>query len=159
MVGVLVGGHLIFGEGMYGLLDNPYALLIILFLPPVVAIIHETIHVLAQPSFGFTERTVVGFWPKILSPYVVYRGVLSRSRMLVILLAPFLFLSFIPLLVAPVFGEAMGVGVLAAIFNAASSVADLAGAFVLARKVPAGAHVASHSGVGWWRHVSTTLPS
>src|SRR5512135_3761820 len=52
-------------------------LVLVLFAP-----LHEAIHLLGQPGWGFTERSVVVLWPAKLRFGVYYAGILTRRRWL-----------------------------------------------------------------------------
>lgn len=66
--------------------------ILILFIPA-----HETVHALCCPGWGLSPNTVVGLWLKKGFLYVFHDGPMSRNRFMFVLLAPYLFLSLLPL--------------------------------------------------------------
>lgn len=66
--------------------------ILILFIPT-----HEIVHVLCCPGWGLSANTVVGLWLPKGFLYVFYDGPMSRNRFMFVLLAPYLFLSLLPL--------------------------------------------------------------
>jgi hypothetical protein len=66
--------------------------ILILFIPA-----HEMVHALCCPGWGLSTNTVVGLWLQKGFLYVFYDGAMSRNRFMFVLLAPYLFLSLLPL--------------------------------------------------------------
>jgi len=66
--------------------------LLILFIPA-----HEMIHALCCPKWGLSTDTVVGIWLPKGFFYVYHDGPMSRNRFMFVLVAPYLFLSLLPL--------------------------------------------------------------
>ena len=58
--------------------------------------IHELVHAISTPSWGLSDKTVVGFWPRRLLPYTIYTDALNRSRIIWFLVMPFLTLTVLP---------------------------------------------------------------
>ena len=65
---------------------------------------HELIHAIGFEG-GFTSKHVVfGFYPKVLSFYAHYGGVIPRSRYLVVASLPFVVITLLPLIIVAAFG-------------------------------------------------------
>ena len=58
--------------------------------------IHEFVHAISTPSWGMSDKTVVGFWPRKLLPYAIYTDALNRSRIIWFIVMPFLILTVLP---------------------------------------------------------------
>jgi hypothetical protein len=66
--------------------------ILILFLPA-----HEVIHALCCPGWGLSSKTVLGLWLPKGFLYVHHDAPMARNRFMFVLLAPYLFLSLLPL--------------------------------------------------------------
>lgn len=130
---------------------NPATMLVSLGALVALVVIHELAHVLALPRLGLTSRTVVGFWPSKLTPYVSYEGELARNRAIAAGLSPFVFLSLFPLLAGVLFAWIPAWLVALSTINALASSADLIGAALLAFQLPRRAVVRSKGLQTWWR--------
>jgi len=64
---------------------------------------HELVHALCCPGWGLSADTVVGIWLPKGFLYVYYDGPMSRNRFLFVLIAPYLFLSILPLALIAIF--------------------------------------------------------
>jgi len=102
---------------------------------------HELIHVLASPSFGLTDRSVIGLWPAGGVAYSHYDGERSRERWILMLLMPFLVLSVLPFAVAALSGWNSPFLAALSLVNVVGSYVDLYNAGYVFWKVPAGAFV------------------
>ncbi len=86
--------------------DNPWPMVTmwlfllspLLFLAGLI-LVHELIHALACPQFGFTQKTVFGVWPSRILAYAAHLGPMSHRRGILVATAPFLVLSVGPMLV------------------------------------------------------------
>jgi hypothetical protein len=67
-------------------------LLTLLFYIPL----HELMHLVWHPRSGFSDQSVLVLWPSKLRFGVYYEGCMSRSRWLLMRMAPFVVLSLIP---------------------------------------------------------------
>lgn len=113
--------------------------------------LHELVHALAHPDRGLSRRTVFGFWPGQLLAYVHYDGVLTRRRLLVLLLLPLLVITIAPLLAGIVFGCVDGWIVLLSVLNAFGSCMDVLSAVLVLFQVPPGAEVRNWGWRTYWR--------
>jgi hypothetical protein len=103
---------------------------------------HEAIHFLALPK-SMEERGLGVFAG---GAFVSIRGMMTRNRALVVLLAPLAILSGGPLIWNAVIGPVDDRIVFASIWNGAGSIFDLLASYSLFRQVPAAA--ALHFGTG-----------
>jgi len=116
---------------------------------PAYFLLHEFIHALAAPGFGFSDRSVIGVWPAGGVAYSYYDGEMSRERLLAVLLAPFFFLTILPLAAGAIFGLNPPILAVLSVLNAIGSYVDIynSGHFFL--RLPAGARVRL-AGDGIW---------
>jgi len=84
----------LFGRDMFniGALDMTMVYWGVALLVPI----HELIHAVSTPSFGMSDKTVVGFWYQRLLPYAVHTDALTRTRIMWLLAMPFLVLTILP---------------------------------------------------------------
>jgi len=119
--------------------------------------LHELFHLLGQPEWGMSSRSVLAIWPAKLRFGVYYEGCMSRRRWLAMRLAPFIMLSVLPacivalLLIRPWTAE-VEVGLqMMMVVNALGSGGDILAAAVVLRQVPATAQMCFESGKAYWR--------
>lgn len=137
-------------SGAQGIVTPAVAVLIALGCG-VLIVAHEAIHMLALPQLGLTRETVVGFWPKTLTPYVSYEAETTRARQIAVGLAPFLVLSIAPLLAGLVLGLAPLWIVVMSLLNGLGASADLVGVALVAWQVPPRGRVRNKGLATWWR--------
>jgi len=119
--------------------------------------LHEGIHLLGQPQWGMSQRSVVSIWPAKLRFGVYYEGCMPRRRWLQMRLAPLAVLSVLPALVVALLelgGGAADVQVglqVMMVVNALGSGADVVAAILVLRQVPAKADMCFQSGRAYWR--------
>ncbi len=65
--------------------------------------VHEFLHLIWQPHFGLSAQSVLVVWPSRLRFGIYYDGCMSRTRWLVMRLAPLVVLSLIPAVVLAIF--------------------------------------------------------
>lgn len=113
--------------------------------------VHELIHVAAHPDRGLSRQTVVGFWPAKLVFFAHYEGTRSKSNLMLGLIAPFLFLTLVPLAASIAFGwRSWAIGT-AVVLNAAVSSIDVLGFFFVLMGVPTGAVVHNRGWYTYWK--------
>ena len=59
--------------------------------------VHELMHAVSAPSFGMSDKTVVGLWYQRLFPYAVHTDAMTRGRIIWFLIMPFLMLTLLPI--------------------------------------------------------------
>ena len=118
---------------------------------------HELVHLLGQPEWGMSSRSVLAVWPAKLRFGVYYEGCMSRARWLGMRLAPFIVLSVLPaclvaLLQLHPWTADVEVGLqVMMVVNALGSGADILAAMVVLRQVPATGEMCFESGRAYWR--------
>lgn len=127
--------------------NAPIALAIMVGTAPI----HELLHLLCLPGFGLNDKAIVGFWPKMFSPYVYYDGVLSRNRYILICACPFVVLSIVPLLASFIKPDIPVIIVAVSYLNCLLCGMDMASIFLLLRQAPPDAEVKSNWTDGYWR--------
>ncbi len=146
---------LIFGRpGLVFSLTPDWTILLVLIL---ILPVHELLHALGFPGFGFTPETQIGFWPSKLLLYACHTGKLSKSRYLLVYTIPFLMLSALPIaflaLVRPL---PFGLGVVSSlafmgIVNAAAASGDVIGFFLVLFQIPWSAKVRNQGWKTYWK--------
>jgi hypothetical protein len=128
------------------LIGTPLTLLLSLVaLVPV----HEFIHACMHPMAGRSSRSILGFWPSRALFYVHYDGELSRNRFVVIMLMPFLVITFVPLLVGGATRTAPSWLAVVSFFNALLASGDIFGVAMVLFQIPPSATVRNQ---GWRTH-------
>ena len=119
--------------------------------------LHELIHLLAQPEWGMSSRSVLAVWPAKLRFGVYYEGCMSLRRWLGMRLAPFIVLSVLPACVVALLqvhpwtpDVEVGLQVMM-LLNALGSGGDILAAVLVLRQVPATAQMCFESGRAYWR--------
>jgi len=128
------------------------AVILILFIP-----LHESIHLLGQPGWGFSERSVVVLWPAKLRFGVYYEGVMSRRRWLAMRLAPLVILSLLPTVILALLqffnlmvDLELSLSILM-ILNSLGSGADILAVLAVLFQVPRRGRLCFQDGRGYWR--------
>jgi hypothetical protein len=123
------------------------------FLPLVlvVIVIHEGLHGIMHPGCGLSSHTTYGVVPRSLICYAHYDASVARSRVVVILLAPFIGLTFIPLLIATIWPSVALIAVFIAVLNASFSALDLLNAKLILSRTPFGALIRNQGCQSYWR--------
>lgn len=121
------------------------SLLIALILIPV----HEGLHAIMYPHKSSGE-VVLGYWPQKYYFYAAYTGQVSRNRLIVVYVTPFLFLSILPIVMAMSEDAVPAWLALASIINAGFSSADLYIVYLLVSQVPRNALVQNNGWQTYW---------
>lgn len=121
--------------------------------------LHELLHLLGQPGWGRSNRSVVVVWPARLRFGVYYEGCMPRRQWLAMRLAPLIVLSVLPagLLalshVRPLTAELdIGLQILLLV-NTLGSGGDLVAAVLVLAQVPATGQLCFREGRAYWRTV------
>jgi hypothetical protein len=127
-------------------------LALLLFIP-----MHEFVHALWLPGMGLSSQTVMVIWPKKLRFGVYYEGCMTRGRWLMMRIAPFLFLTVIPVALLSLF-EVFPASFALVVFlqvlfllNGMGSGGDVVAVVWVLFKVPAKTQICFHSGKAYWR--------
>ena len=121
---------------------GPFAFLGLLLLTVVV---HEVLHMMTHPGFGFSRSSFFGILPKSFLIYASYQGTQSRARLTITLLTPFLVLTLGMLAACkagliPASWMPMASGI--ALLNGMAAAGDLILTWIVMTKIPAGARIA-----------------
>ena len=122
------------------------AVIFVLLIP-----IHEIIHALAHPGLGFSSRTILGVWPKKFLFYAHYMEEISRNRLILIMLMPFITLSILPLALHVVYPFESRIMSLASVMNALVSCGDLVGVMIILSQLKSTAVLKNQGYRTWWR--------
>jgi hypothetical protein len=125
----------------------PWQVVLVLF---GVVPVHEVLHALAQPAQGRLPTTILGAWPSRLLFYAHYLGPLSRERLLVILMTPFVGLSILPML-GDLLPIVPGWLALLSVWNGLLSCGDILGVLLVGLQVPQAAIVRNQGWSTWWK--------
>jgi hypothetical protein len=129
-------------------------------LPVVVVVsvvLHELLHLLGHPGGGGSSASHVLVWPRKLQIGVFYDGFMTRTRWLVMRLAPLFGLTVLPaLLLLAVYPFLMDFYwqmfmVLVLMVNSLGAGGDLIAARIVARQVPRGGEIGIWQGRACWR--------
>lgn len=66
-------------------------------------VLHELLHCVGHPGWGFSPSSILGFWPSRFMPYAAFLGPIPRNRFILVGFMPLLVLSVLPLAVCAVF--------------------------------------------------------
>jgi hypothetical protein len=128
------------------------AIVLVLFIP-----LHELTHLLGQPGWGLSDRSVLAIWPAKLRFGVYFEGCMSRRRWLIMRLAPLALLSLLPtglialMQVLPPNPD-LEIGLIVMMLvNALGSGGDVVAAAIVLRQVPGSASLCFHEGRAYWR--------
>jgi Putative zincin peptidase len=121
--------------------------LVFLGILAAIFITHEICHLLAHPQFGLSDSSCIGIYPDIWLPYAAYSGVMTRGRLLMILLSPILFLTLTPFMLFFYSSDATWAYVFAwcSICNASLSALDIYMSIRVLRIIPPRNFVHGHS--------------
>lgn len=122
----------------------------------MLIIVHELLHALAHPGCGWSPHTSFGFSPKAGAFWAHYAGPVSRERMLLLMVTPFLVLSLITLLIACLIPPVGMIAGFVAILNATFSAVDLFSCIIIMVSIPAGATVQNNGWPSYWKALSAS---
>ena len=119
--------------------------------------LHELLHLLGQPGWGRSSRSVVVLWPAKLRFGVYYEGCMSRRRWLAMRLTPLVVLSVLPafalaLLQVQPLGPDVEVGLsVLMVVNTLGSGGDVIAAILVLGQVPSAAYLCFQEGRAYWQ--------
>jgi hypothetical protein len=143
------------GLATAGMSQHPWlimAIVLILFIP-----LHEAIHLLGQPGWGLSPRSVMVLWPAKLRFGVYYDGIMSRRRWLAMRLAPLVILSVLPIVVLGLmqfFNQVADLEIslsILIILNSLGSGADVLAVLAVLLQVPHRGRLLFQDGRGYWQ--------
>lgn len=142
---------------MSGNILNFYLMLILIMLAisVVLIIVHELIHLLFIPNFIKSDNTYIGF--TYFGGYVYTKDVLTKYRLCLILIAPFVFLSVILNIILGVLGLYNILLMVFIILNSIGSSVDILGLTLILLQVPKGASLTMNGMRTYWKKKDPTL--
>lgn len=137
----------------------PISLPIWLFLSILILIIpiHELIHAVCHPGWGFSSNSVIGLWLSKGLFYAHYEGSMSRNRFLLIFAMPYIVLSLLPiplLAVAGILGWTPDTALTLAYLSLIGGVlacGDVVGFWLVIIQIPGSAIVRNKGWKTYWR--------
>jgi hypothetical protein len=147
---MLVGPDLVFSE-LSGLAGNWGAYLLcggffFLLIP-----LHELLHALVHPGWGFSPRTIIGFWMSKGLFYAHYDGIMPRNRFLLILLAPYLVMGVLATIGVAAFPEWRPVLLAFSFWGSILPCGDFVGVIIVLFQIPARAVVQNMGWKTFWK--------
>lgn len=118
---------------------------------PGFILVHELLHALGYPRFGFSGRTLIAAWPSRFLFYAGYLGGLSRNRWLFVYLLPFLVLSVLPLVVCRILHTESSLFLILSVVNGLFSGGDIFCVLLIWFQVPRTATMQSQGWSTWWK--------
>jgi hypothetical protein len=118
--------------------------------------LHESLHLVGQPKFGLSDQSLVVLQPAKLRIAIYFDGSMSRSRWLLMRLAPLLFLVILPsaILMAGQYiplAHNFDLGLqIVALVNCLGSGADLAAITYVLAQVPVDGSISFIAGRAYW---------
>jgi hypothetical protein len=113
--------------------------------------VHELLHAVVHPQFGFSPKTIVGCWPRWMLCYAHYEGPLSRRRLLAVLAMPSIVLTVLPLLACSLFDYgSVTLGFISAM-NALAAGGDALAISLFVAQVPPGGTIQNNGWRSYWR--------
>nr|WP_225902478.1 DUF3267 domain-containing protein [Clostridium botulinum] len=109
--------------------------------------VHEILHSLAFPNF---KQTIFGFIPKGLVSYSFFKGQISRNRLIISLIFPFIILTIFPTIVLSFIRIKNNI-IYVIIINAVASYVDILTIFVLLLQVPKSTCIKNIGNKTYWK--------
>ena len=116
-----------------------------------LVIVHESIHLLLHPGFGFTKDSIAGIIPRWGAFYACYDNAITRNRFLLMVAAPFVILSVIPAIIASFIGQPPLWLSMFIIINALFSGGDITSIGLFLKATPSHALLRQQAWEFYWR--------
>ncbi|MBN3414197.1 metalloprotease family protein [Clostridium botulinum] len=113
----------------------------------IIMPVHEILHSLAFPNF---KQTIFGFIPKGLVSYSFFKGQISRNRLIISLIFPFIILTIFPTIVLSFIRIKNNI-IYVIIINAVASYVDILTIFVLLLQVPKSTCIKNIGNKTYWK--------
>lgn len=114
----------------------------------IIIPIHEILHSLAFPNF---KQTIFGFIPKGLVSYSFFEGEISRNRLVISLIFPFIILTILPTIGLSFIRIKNNFLYVIIIINAVASYVDILAIFVLLLQVPKSTYIKNIGNRTYWK--------
>lgn len=137
----------------FGITTNGYAFTIYLsdiLWVVLLLVMHELIHLIIIPNFIKSEKTYVGL--TLFGGFVFTEEEISKSRYIIITIAPFVIISLILPLVLSEFGLLTTTLKFLIILNSLGSSVDLLNLILIIKQVPKNAVLISNGPYTYWRN-------
>ena len=146
--------HFEFGSSIFGRIAPLIYMFAVFGLGlPALIVVHELIHTLSYPKFGFTPSTMIAIWPSKLLVLAITFDALRRNRLLLVYLMPFLVISILPLIVCRGLGISSLMMMLASTTNALLAGGYIFCFFLILFQVPRHAILRNQGWTTWWKAV------
>lgn len=116
----------------------------------VVLTVHEAVHLLFYPGSIASDRKILGILPKVGLAYAWCGLPMRRNRYLLVGVAPFLFLSVLPLALFSSYPSQIGHLLPMALFNMLGAGGDAIVLYYVLRQIPGHAWVQLSGGGTYW---------
>ncbi|RHW66583.1 DUF3267 domain-containing protein [Clostridium botulinum] len=114
----------------------------------IIMPVHEILHSLAFPNF---KQTIFGFIPKGLVSYSFFKGKISRKRLIIFLIFPFIMLTILPTIGLSFIRIKNNFVYVIIIINAVASYVDILTIFVLLLQVPKSTCIKNIDNKTYWK--------
>lgn len=114
----------------------------------IIMPVHEILHSLAFPNF---KQTIFGFIPKGLVSYSFFKGRISRKRVIIFLIFPFIMLTILPTIGLSFIRIKNNFVYVIIIINAVASYVDILTIFVLLLQVPKSTCIKNIGNKTYWK--------
>lgn len=125
----------------------------IIFLLVLLLILHELLHLIFISNFIKSEKTYIGL--TLFGGFVITEEEISKSRYILITIAPFMIISIILPLILTVFGLLTTTLKFLIILNSMGSSVDLLNFLLLIKQVPKNATLKSNGPNTYWKNAQT----
>jgi hypothetical protein len=125
---------------------NIGSLLLLLLIPA-----HEFLHALVHPGWGLSSKTIIGLWLSKGMFYAYYEGEMSRKRLLLVYITPFIILGMLPTILIAAIPELMQSLLWSSLFGSVSACGDLVGAGLIFFQIPRSAIVRNKGWKTYWK--------
>ncbi|ACA57243.1 DUF3267 domain-containing protein [Clostridium botulinum] len=114
----------------------------------IIMPVHEILHSLAFSNF---KQTIFGFIPKGLVSYSFFKGQISRNRLIISLIFPFIILTILPTIGLSFIRIKNNFIYVIIIINAVASYVDILTIFVLLLQVPKSTCIKNIGNKTYWK--------
>lgn len=115
----------------------------------LIIVLHELIHLLFIPNFIRSDKTYVGLiW---LGGFVATEEVITKSRYIIIAIAPFVIISLIAPLILGAFGLLTTLVKLFMLLNALASSVDILNLLIILKQVPGNSVLRQNGSKTYWK--------
>ena len=127
-------------------MDNIY--LVFILIP-----LHEAFHAMMYPDFGFSDKTIFGFWPKKFVFYSYYDLPLKRDRIITAMLAPLFILTIIPVFLISTLELNNAYLAVIAVLNSIGAAGDIFYSILIFSQLPKNSIVKTDTARVFWKQI------